>query len=695
MEDLNGDGRPELLLAAPKASPAGRTNAGSAYVVFGKPGNETVKLGNLLSDRAGYQIDGPLGSKAGGAYAGRGLSSIGDLNGDGRPEILITAPRAGEGRADTYATGAAFVVWGQSGPITIDLQDVGGYGYKITGSLSLAGQGAERSSNGDFLAESIEPVGDVNGDGRPDLAFGAHLADANDRLNAGLAWVLYGKSDNGAVNLDNLGQGGFKVTGIDEQDQTGFDVAGAGDFNADGSDDVLISSHLSEPLGRPNSGSVYVVWGGKGLTDIDLARYGKRALRVIGAKNNDALGYSVAPAGDVNGDGGADIIVGAPAGKNTDVSKAETDKPGAAHIVFGAANPREGSPIDRLRSDPGAERERRLDRCFAASNVHVMMEDNGYTDNTADPERIRRQMLETYVSKPRNFGSVLGVTGFDEYDAPDPIFQPIVIADSEGVAPIKALRDKVDGKDSFPGYGQMIRSLAIDNPSAQARILLVDGFLFKDVKDFEGLTEGSPRTYVVAFGGTFRRSDGREMKKLAKQTKGKFYSVKTGLGMQKALNAIESRLRCDLDLERFRQVVKDEGDRDVNEVGLEDGAHSADILVNWPEDRRDRFEIAEIEVVRGGDVVQEFDSREIRAAYRRDGLGDVYGGGARTARIARAGKPQTRRVRRLIGNKGRSFRNIRLRGLRSGRLRVKVRAKRVHGKRGTVYTQITQSRRRY
>jgi hypothetical protein len=96
------------------------------------------------------------------------------------------------------------------------------------------------------------------------VVVGAHLADARDRLNVGIAYVVFGKPDTVPVDLDHLGSGGFRITGIDEQDQTGFDTAPAGDFNGDGIDDLVVTSLFAEPLSRRNAGAAYLVWGRHG-----------------------------------------------------------------------------------------------------------------------------------------------------------------------------------------------------------------------------------------------------------------------------------------------------------------------------------------------------------------------------------------------------------------------------------------------
>lgn len=566
--------------------------------------------------------------------------------------------------------GIAYVVWGKTGPAVVDLERLGADGYSITGKATTAGGDEGSGRQGDFLGESIESVGDINGDQRPDLVVGAHLADATDRRNSGVAYVLYGKADANPVDLDELETGGFRLTGVDQDDQTGFDTAGAGDFNGDGIGDVAVSSLLAEPLSRPNAGAVYVVFGRRGnQPDLDLAETKDRALRIAGGAAGDTLGFSIDTLGDVNADGGADLVIGSTAVDPEYLQNGRSDKPGRAYVVFGAS----GEAEDDITDDPGVEEA--ADRgCNVATNVQVLMEDNGYTDRSADPRRIRMTGMQAYVATPRNFGTVLGVTGFaaGEDEGAEPIIEPTLLQPRDVTSHVSALAKGVDGEDSFPGYPFMARTFANDNPGATARILLVDGYLFRAMREYSGLTEGNPPTYVIAVGSPpeRNRTDIRQMRRLARETKGRYYEARTPRGIERALQNIESRLRCDLDAESAF-VELDTGEiEELEEVRLERGAHSADIKLTW-RDRRAGFEIERIDVIRGGDVVRRIDDEDVLGSYGE--------------RDADAG---------VISARGRTFRAIHLRELRAGStIRVLVRPQ--NGKRtGRVYGRVTQSRLR-
>jgi hypothetical protein len=118
----------------------------------------------------------------------------------------------------------------------------------------------------------------------------------------------------------------------------------------------------------------------------------------------------------------------------------------------------------------------------------------------------------------------------------------------------------------------MARTFANDNPGATARILLVDGFLFRRMTEYSGLTEGNPPTYVIAVGEPpdRNRADIREMRRLARETRGRYYEARTPRGIERALQAIESRLRCDLEADDYvGELSVDDDGEEVAETELD------------------------------------------------------------------------------------------------------------------------------
>jgi hypothetical protein len=253
--DVNGDGRPDVLVGAPRTNTATLSQPGTAYVVFG--GSRASDLGRVATDGAGLVLVGASASD----HAGTAVAAAGDVNGDGLADVAVGAPDAG----------AAYVVFGRKPAGAIELGRLEAAGYRIAGAV-------EGSETGFALASA----GDVNGDGRPDLLVGAPGANA--------AYVVFGRAAPGTVDLRHLGGGGFRIDGAASGDATGSSVSGLGDANGDGRSDLLIGA----PDASGGAGSAFVVYSPRNPRTIDLARLGRQGVRIDGERPGDVAGTAVA-----------------------------------------------------------------------------------------------------------------------------------------------------------------------------------------------------------------------------------------------------------------------------------------------------------------------------------------------------------------------------------------------------------------
>lgn len=352
--DVNGDGYSDVIVGA-YAYDAGNTNEGRAYIYYGSSSG--------LSPTAGWVTE----SNQDEAHYGSSVATAGDVNGDGYSDVIVGAPLFDGGSSDE---GRVYVYYGgASGPsttaawMTESNQDGAEYGASVSTAGDVNGDGfsdviigarffdggntdegrafvyygsasglstapswtAESDQDGAFFGNAVATAGDVNGDGYSDVIIGAYSYDGA-AINGGRAYVYYG----GAAGLSLTSAWESEVS--QEGAEYGYAVATAGDLNGDGYSDVIIGAPFYDD-GNSDEGRAYAYFGsatglsaGAGWTaeaDQDLAQFG----------------YIVAPAGDINGDGFSDVLVGAPFfdGGNNDEGRAYVYQGSASGLAATAA----------------------------------------------------------------------------------------------------------------------------------------------------------------------------------------------------------------------------------------------------------------------------------------------------------------------------------------------------------------------
>ncbi len=265
--DVNGDGFDDILVGVPYYDDITYLDNGIAYIYYGGPGMDNISDVTLLGD---------VGSNIGNNF-GFSVSGAGDINGDGYDDIVVGAPYTDFGNTNR-------------GTVSIFLG-----GNPMDGNRDFLIDGPA-ASNDETFGYSVSDAGDVNGDGFADIVVGGRGYN----LNQGRAYVFYGGNPfNTAADVIMPGQ--------TINDFFGWSVSSAGDVNGDGFSDVIVGAPYYDIGGNPDVGRAYIYYG-----NITMDPSADVFLDGESAGTTGYFGLSVSTAGDVNGDGYADVIVGAP-----------------------------------------------------------------------------------------------------------------------------------------------------------------------------------------------------------------------------------------------------------------------------------------------------------------------------------------------------------------------------------------------
>jgi hypothetical protein len=362
--DFNGDGRQDVFVGnqipflGNQAFGGGLNNVrGESYVIYGRatgsPWPAEVELAELGNGGGaeGFAIKDETSATSLGAAA----AGIGDFTGDGRDDLLIGAYSLFRTSFDPFdpggRQGAAVIIPGLDNTANsgfgglLDLADVENQPtvHRLLGPLV------------DFVqvGKAVAGIGDINGDGRPDIAIAglyrpADIPGQQEPVRppeADFVYVLFGRAANNPLpqtfELANLlpanggnGRTGFVIAGLPEEN-IGSAIAGIGDVNGDGRTDLLLGASGKSGNAR---GGAYVLYGRAAndpfpaLFSLSELGNGQRGFALEGEQDGDTAGVAVAAAGDLNGDGSTDFLVGA------QLANSNSNNTGSTYAVFGAGN---------------------------------------------------------------------------------------------------------------------------------------------------------------------------------------------------------------------------------------------------------------------------------------------------------------------------------------------------------------------
>ncbi|MFX0051794.1 MAG: integrin alpha [Candidatus Hermodarchaeota archaeon] len=289
--DVNKDGYDDILIGA-SADEEGGVAAGQTYLILGRTTNQWRMDMDLFEANASF-----IGENSS-DYSGTSVAGAGDVNNDGYDDIVIGAYGNDEGGG---AAGQTYLILGR--PTTQWRMDI---------NLTEADASFIGENSGDLSGIAVAGAGDVNNDGYDDIVIGAYGNDeGGEPLGAaGQTYLIFGRpTDQWRMDI-NLAEANASFIGEDNLYNSGNAVAGVGDTNNDGFDDIVIGAKGSWEVGS-FSGQAYLILGrptNQWRVDIDLS---ESNASFVGEDNYDYAGWAVAGAGDVNNDGFGDIIISA------------------------------------------------------------------------------------------------------------------------------------------------------------------------------------------------------------------------------------------------------------------------------------------------------------------------------------------------------------------------------------------------
>ncbi len=311
--DLDGDGHTEVAVGAPFHDQDIAEDRGVVWTLFLDDDGDVDAVQRF--DGFGSEFDGDLDA---GDFFGDATAALGDLDGDGVPDLAVGAPGDDD---DGLNRGAIWILFLDEDALVKSQQKISADSGDFAGELS----------NGDLFGSSIAALGDLDGDGVPDLAVGAPDDDDGDGENLGAVWILF-------MNDDGRVKGEYKISkaddhllaSLDSGDSFGWDVAALGDLDGDDVPDVGVAAPGDDDGSGADRGAMYVLF-------LNPDGSVKSEVKISDAVGNfdgnldvaDSFGSSLAALGDLDGDGTTEVACGAPF--NDDGAGSDN---GALYILF-------------------------------------------------------------------------------------------------------------------------------------------------------------------------------------------------------------------------------------------------------------------------------------------------------------------------------------------------------------------------
>ena len=295
--DVNGDGVADILIGAPGVLDNDNNNIGRSYLVYGKSDGTAVNLADVSNGSGGFAINGELTitlsngfTTRGSAYLGQQISALGDVNGDGLADVVVSGKPSYDWANQTYFNRKSFVVFGKTNSSATNLNTLNnGVGGYVIHSNEL---------NGDIVG-----IGDANGDGLGDVFVTAKLP-GDGTAGTPIGYIVFGKKDSTAVDTTQLGLASSKAIAVYAQTSgrpIQVNISRVGDVNGDGYADFLIG----------NDGTSYLIYGGTLSTPIQLDNVvqGQGGYAIKESYQNYRSTNAVSGGGDINGDGFDDLLM--------------------------------------------------------------------------------------------------------------------------------------------------------------------------------------------------------------------------------------------------------------------------------------------------------------------------------------------------------------------------------------------------